>query len=287
MRSVAALFVFAISLSLFGQDKSDNEMAKLNWHPGPYTGKLGTLAEIKVPEKFSFLDAKDTRRFLELTENIPEGDELGLIASEENWFILFSFSDIGYVKDDEKGKIDANAILESLKEGNEEANQERKKRGWTPLTIVGWFTPPRYDEQSHNLEWATQAVSNGHTSVNYQTRLLGRQGVMNALLVANPKEMATAQPSYKGMLSDFQYLPDQKYSAFRSGDKVAQYGLTALILGGAAGAAAKTGLLKSIGKILLASWKLVIAGIVALGAAVKKMFARPSTEPPNDQEINT
>ena len=63
----------------------------------------------------------------------------------------------------------------------------------------------------------------------------------------------------------FHLLPGQAYSDWRSGDKVAKYGLTALIVGGAAAAAVKTGLLFKF-------WKLIVAGFLALVAFVKRAF---------------
>jgi len=44
------------------------------------------------------------------------------------------------VKDNEK--IDADAILKTLKENTEASNAERKRRGWPELHVVGWSIPP-------------------------------------------------------------------------------------------------------------------------------------------------
>jgi uncharacterized membrane-anchored protein len=70
-------------------------------------GKLGSLGQIKVPAGFRFSGAEGTRKFLELTQNPPNGSELGVLVPvlEENentdnfWFVIFEFHDIGYVKD--------------------------------------------------------------------------------------------------------------------------------------------------------------------------------------------
>jgi uncharacterized membrane-anchored protein len=60
------------------------------------------------------------------------------------------------------------------------------------------------------------------------------------------------------------------YADYKPGtDKLATYGLAALVGGGIA---AKTGLLAKLGVMLLAAKKVVIAGVVAVGAAVKKFF---------------
>jgi uncharacterized membrane-anchored protein len=55
---------------------------------------------------------------------------------------------------------------------------------------------------------------------------------------------------------------------------VAEFGLGALVLGGAAALAANTGFWKVLLAGLAASWKLVLGGIAAVVAAIKKMFGR-------------
>jgi uncharacterized membrane-anchored protein len=35
-----------------------------------------------------------------------------------------------YVKDDDKSSLDADAMMKSIRQGTEEANAERKSRGW-------------------------------------------------------------------------------------------------------------------------------------------------------------
>ena len=58
---------------------------------------------------------------------------------------------------------------------------------------------------------------------------------------------------------------------FQAGDRVAEYGLGALVLGGAAVVATKSGFLKAFGK-------LIVVGVVGFGAAilaaVRKLFRR-------------
>ncbi len=62
------------------------------------------------------------------------------------------------------------------------------------------------------------------------------------------------------------------------GDKVAGYGLTALVVGGAAAAAVKTGLFAKLIKFLLVSaaalWKFMLAIVLGIGAFIKKLFNR-------------
>ena len=54
-------------------------------------------------------------------------------------------------------------------------------------------------------------------------------------------------------------------------DKLAEYGLTALVVGGGAAVLAQTGLLAKL-------WKPIAAFFVALGLGVKKLFSRSPAE---------
>jgi len=243
-------------------------LKNLPWRNGPMTGFLGGEAQIKVPNGYRFLDRGGTHKLLELLQNPTSGSELGVVMpTDGDWFVVFQFSDVGYVKDDEKNSLDANKMLASIRRGTEQGNEERKQRGWPTMTIIGWAQEPRYDEATHNLEWAIKGESEHSAVVNYNVRLLGRHGVMEAALVTDPMELESVLPDFKSLLKDFSFTEGNSYAEFRKGDKVAEYGLAALITGGAAAVALKTGLLQKF-------WKLIVVGVVAVGAAVKKFFRR-------------
>ena len=247
------------------------DMQSVKFQKGPADGALGTEAQVKVPAGYVFAGGPDTRRIMETMQNPTSGRELGFVApAGEDWFAVFEFDPVGYVKDDEKNSLDADAMLDSIKAGTEAGNKERARRGWPALTIVGWETPPRYNEETHNLEWAIRAESEGQPVVNYNTRLLGRGGVMEVTLVCDPTLLQQTLPKFKTMLSGFDFVQGQKYAEFRPGDKLAAYGLTGLIAGGGVAVAAKSGLLKWL-------WKAIVAGVVGIGALAKKVFGRKET----------
>jgi uncharacterized membrane-anchored protein len=265
------LAIAALCPALLAQEEV-NPYAAFEWQTGPAIGALGDIATIGVPEGFAFAGADDTRTFLELNGNPASGDELGLLIptdEESGWFVVFEFSSVGYVKDDEKDELDHDALLESIREGNEHGNEIRRERGWPTLEIDGWETPPHYDLQTNNLTWAIR----GHTSIddsaviNHSTRLLGRRGYMNVDLVIEPSEFSTTLPLYADVMSSFSYLEGSRYAEFRKGDKIATYGLAALIAGGAGALAAKSGLLSKI-------WKFLVLGLVALLGFFRKVFKR-------------
>ena len=285
-RSLLVLTVVCISaLIAFGQSNRkkatpeptpieptwDAVFEEVKWVKGPSRGELGTTAQVQVPAGYLFAGADDTRTIMVANQNPTTGRELGFVApAGESWFAVFEFDPVGYVKDEDKDSLDADALLESIKAGTEAGNKERARRGWPAMTIIGWETPPRYDEITHNLEWAVRAESEGQPVVNYNTRLLGRGGVMEVTLVTDPALLAETLPKFKTMLSGFDFAKGQKYAEFRPGDKMAAYGLTGLIVGGGTAALVKSGAFKWI-------WKVLVAAAVGIGALVKKIFSREKT----------
>ena len=245
---------------------------------GPGNAEMNN-SSFNIPKDFLFTDGNGARTLLEAMGNITGGDEQGMLLSDDrDWFVVFEFNDDGYVKDDDKDKLDADKMLQAITEGTRAANEERKRRGIPALNIVGWEQPPRYNESTHNLEWATRAESEGDISINYNTRLLGRHGITEVTLVCDPTVLAATLPQFQELLSSFSYRQGETYAEYRQGDKVAQYGLAALVLGGAAAGAAKLGLFTWLLVFLKKGWKLVAVAIAAIAAGAAKLFGRKKSD---------
>ena len=246
------------------------ELQKLGWQRGPGEGAIGGRAKIRIPNGFSFLDDRNTRRFLELMGNPPRDNHFMIAPANLDWFAVFSFDAVGYVKDDEK--IDAEALLDSLKKGDGPGNEERKRLGMAPIYTDGWHVPPHYDAGSRRLEWGMRLRDEkGRLHVNYTSRLLGRSGVMSAVLVSSPQSLNEDMKAFNAALAGYDFVAGEKYAEFKSGDKIAEYGLAALVVGGAAAAAAKAGLFKSLGKFL---WVIIGGALMGGWALFKKLFGR-------------
>lgn len=242
-------------------------------------GKLGDKAEIEVPEGFRFLTGAEASRLVEAMGNITSHKELGLIGTTDmEWFVVFFFDDIGYVNEDEKDELDADEIASSIKESLTYSNETRRERGMPELFFDGWSIEPRYNEQTKQLEWANRLRSDTGVSVNYNTRVLGRKGVMRVILVTDPELLEATLPKYRALMSGFHYVDGERYAEYRSGDKIAEYGLIALVAGGAGAVAAKTGLLTGILLFFKKGAKLIVVGLVAIGAAIKKLFTGKSND---------
>jgi uncharacterized membrane-anchored protein len=246
---------------------------------GPAMGQLGNIAQIKVPEGYVFIQQKDMKEFMDKTHNFYSDNDLGVLFTTDKssgYLALFSFDDVGYIKDADKEKLDADKMWETMVENNKEANKERANKGWDEVELVSWQLKPQYNPDNHRLEWAENLKEKGEPFVNYHTKILGRKGVMVVTLEPNSTDMNSVLARLNGDIQAFDFTPGNKYAEWTTGDKVAEIGLAALVVGGAGALAAKTGLLGKLGGmilLLLAKAKaLVIAALAAFSAFFKKIF---------------
>jgi len=270
---VVALSYSAMAAAQESNDASvSHQLRDLPWQHGPAKGVLGDKATVQIPSDGGMLPQGKGGKFLELTGNLPDPETAILVHG--NWWATFDFVDEGYVKDDEK--IDPDALLKTMKDNQQESNAERKKRGLPLLYIDGWYVEPHYDKTTNRLEWGAKLHSSESNDaiVNYTVRILGRSGHESATLVSDPASLDADVKEFKQVLASFEFNSGQKYSDFKPGDRVAAYGLGALVVGGAAAVAAKSGFWKVIVGALVAGWKLLAAGAVALFAAIGKAFGR-------------
>lgn len=251
------------------EEEGSDILAGLTPVPGPAVVRLGEQGQITVPEGYLFLNGSDARALLERMRNLTRGDELGLLFPVTfDWMALFVFDASGYVSDQgEDAKIDEEALLSSIRKGVAEANKEKEARGWPSSTVLGWSVKPHYNPETHNLEWGLRFRSEGRENDNYSLRILGREGVMRVTLVAGDEGFQTALADTRRLLRGYSFVEGRTYAEYREGDKLAGYGLAALIAGGTVAAAAKSGILGKLAKPLL-------IGLAAVGAFVVNLFRR-------------
>lgn len=244
------------------------------------------LAVVKLPKEFRFIGPERAIAYLKEQGSSGEG-VLGIIApqkdSPETYFVVCRYEDCGYVTEDDADKINPSDLLNSFKEANKEQNEERIAQKIQPYYVGGWAEPPRYDKASHQMIWAIEVkdVDSAEApvdTINYNTRMLGRRGVLSMNLVTEPKELDLGKAKVATLLQNVKYNKGQTYAEYVPGtDKAAGYGLAGLILGGGAmAAAAKFGIFGALWKwglgILLVLKKFIIIGIVGVVAVISKLF---------------
>jgi uncharacterized membrane-anchored protein len=244
------------------------------------------LAKLAVPGDFNFLDADDAETVLvKLWGNPPaEKMPLGLLIpagltplSSNCWVVTINYSEDGYVKDDDAGKINYDDLLKQMQKAVEENNRVRQEKGYPTAQLLGWAAPPRYDAATHKLYWAKRFKFAGEPAetLNYNIRMLGRKGVLELNAVASMDQLPEIDAQTPKILGMVDFKDGNRYADFDPKvDKVAKYGLAALVAGGALAAAAKLGFLKLLWVAILAAKKFIILGIAALAAFFKKLFKR-------------
>ena len=248
----------------------------------------GGLAKLSVPKEFNYLGPDDAETVLVKIWGNPPSDHkpLGMLIpagmtplSSNVWVVTMDYSEEGYVKDNEASKINYDDLLKKMQKGAAAENRERRKQGYPAITLVGWAAPPHYDAATHKLYWAKDLRFEGENedTLNYNIRLLGRKGVLELNAVASLGQFAAIDAQTPQILGMVDFKEGNRYADFNpKTDKVAEYGIAALVAGGALAAAAKLGLLKGLWVAIIALKKFIIIGVIAVAAFFKKLFKRGS-----------
>jgi uncharacterized membrane-anchored protein len=257
----------------------------------PHQGKItlpGGIATLDLPANFRYLDRGDSARLLEAWGNPPGTESLGMIVpagvnpmSPESWGVVITYDKDGHVKDDDADGIDYAKLLKEMRESLQEDNAERKKQGYRAMTLIGWAETPHYDKASHKLYWAKELQSEGeqHHGLNYNIRVLGREGVLVLNAVAGIEQLDQIKTEMQQVTTFTNFTGGNRYTDFNgSTDKVAEYGIAALVAGGVA---AKLGFFGKLLALLLVFKKLVVLGVAAVGSVVWKFFKRKPKEAPS------
>ena len=245
----------------------------------------GAQARFKLGPDFSYLEQADARRVVEqLWGNPPDESVLGLVVprgrgllDEHGWAVVVTYSDDGYVSDEDAAKIDYASMLKDMQKETRDANGERKDAGYEAVNLVGWAVPPRYDAASKKMYWAKELDFAGtpqHT-LNYDIRVLGRRGYLSLNAVAGMSDLGDVQAGMQQLLPMTEFDAGSRYADYDAkSDKLAAYGIAALIGGGIA---AKAGLFAKLGVLLLAGKKFIVLLLAGIAALWRKLAGKDKT----------
>lgn len=257
---------------------------------GPNDVAMIDQGTLKLPAGYFFVPKAEGQRILRALGNRVDDPAfassfVGLVLGKhpsDSWIVVIRHIKEGYIKDDDAKNWNADELLNNIREGAERANEDRVKRGFPEMQVVGWIEPPAYDPASHRLVWSLlakdkQAPDGAGSNVNYNTYALGRDGYFSLNLLSTSERIATDKAVARELLADLSYSPGKRYEDFSaSTDRIAEYGLLALV-GGVA--VKKLGLLALAGALILKFAKVILIGAAALGAGIMKFFRR---KPRND-----
>jgi uncharacterized membrane-anchored protein len=187
------------------------------------------------------------------------------------------------VSDADAAEIDYADLLKDMQQATRDENPERVKAGYPAMELVGWAEPPHYDAADKKLYWAKtlQITRDGEPaptrSVNYDIRVLGREGYLLLSGIAAEEQLGTVKPAMQALLPSVSFKEGHRYADYvEKTDRAAGYGIAALVAGGVL--AKKAGLFAGLGLLLLKMKKLLILLVVGGSALAKKVLGRGKGE---------
>jgi uncharacterized membrane-anchored protein len=248
---------------------------------GPADVPLIDQGALKLPAGDFFVPKAEGARVMRALGNtVHDTNFVGLVLGtrqNDQWLVVINYIKEGYIKDDAAKDWNADDLLKNLKEGVDESNKDRAARGFPEMEVIGWIEPPNYDPASHRLVWSVLGKDKGaaddtRKDVNYNTYALGREGYFSLNLLSDSARIATDKSAAHELLANLSYQSGKRYEDFSaSTDRIAEYGLLALV-GGVA--AKKLGLLAVLLAFVLKFAKAIFIGAAVFGAGILKFFRR-------------
>jgi uncharacterized membrane-anchored protein len=240
----------------------------------------GGLATLQVPDNFYYLSPNDAERVLsEGWGNVPSDElPLGMLfparyhpMADESWGVTIDYEDDGYVSDKDAHKIKYDDVLSEMKSDTEASSAWRVENGYEAIELIGWAAAPFYDEAGKKIHWAKELRfgESESTTLNYNVRVLGREGVLVLNFIANMSQLPEIEQSLSGVMAMPSFTAGNTYAEFDPKiNKVAAYGIGGLVAGKVL---AKTGLLAAAFIFLK---KFGIIFVVGAAGLVRKFFGK-------------
>lgn len=288
MKAIAALLILLATGAAYAQTTPDTRQSEqaAAWDAaaqaataGPATITLVDQATLDLPRGMAFIPKAEAYRWSRSVGNTPGADQIGIVTTlgNEEWIVSVRWVPDGYVRDDEARDMKPDEVLANLRDGAEEANKDRSARGFPELELTGWVQPPSYDAATHQLQWALGVQRKGQpdaSSINLNTRALGRDGYLSLNLVTSRNEIAQYRPVAGKLLAGLQYNEGKRYGDFNgSTDRIAEYGLLGLI---GVVAAKKLGLIALAGVFVLKFAKVGLLALAGIGLTARRLLRRQS-----------
>jgi len=255
--------VAALDKNIPKGDELYKKIDKLGWVDGPKVISFGSAdAKINVRSGSSYLAGQDAVQYMYWVNGSVFN--VDYLIQTPNATYTYSFNKVGRSPNDFKD-LNSDDLLKSMKDNMPASNVKRTQAGLETATNIKWFQKPAFDEKNHAAYYSYLVDwSNGDKTVQSSVMILGRSGHANIRVLMDAK--AYSRDNVILAIDTFSYNKEQEYTAWRQGDLVAAAGVAGLVAasaGGKAVVAASKGL-----------WKIILAGIVALGAFIFGFFSR-------------
>jgi uncharacterized membrane-anchored protein len=251
------------------------EIGKLNWlHEGKLQLALSN-STLSLPVGYHAVLGTDANRLVELvnaqSEKIADAYLIDPTSGSE---MVIEYVDSGYITLDDLSEMNPTKMLQDIKDATEDGNSARRAAGINEMHVTGWLQQPTFDRSTNTAYWALGATSGGGGLVNAIALRLGRNGYEKFIWITSPDQFSYVGGMLDVVLRTHSFDAGYRYSDHIGTDKVAGYGIAALV-GAAAGAKAVK--IAAAGGLILLLKKLWFLPIVLIGVvwgAIKKRLAR-------------
>lgn len=250
-------------------------LQSLKWRDGETLALPVSRAVLKAPEPIRQLAGNDAAALWEALNGVdaPPNVEAALYDPRSEALVFYQKLGDGYVKLDDWGDVDADAMLRSVMENTEADNAARKAAGLPAVHVVGWLERPQLDRAGNTVRWSFEARDEKSGAlVNSIALVLARDG-FEKLIWVGPKTDAGTPELLKTALASFDFPAGDRYADFKTGDRVAEYGVAGLVaatLG--AKVAAKLGILAVAAVFAKKLWFLVLLPLAFGWRWLKRLF---------------
>jgi len=277
--AVSTLILIVLASPASSQSVNEQIQA-MHWVRSGTIKFTASSSSVALPPGFIGVAGEDARKLAELGQGHAESDTEGvLIDDKSDDTVVFQFYPSGFITIDDWQELDPGNLIRQITDNTENGNEERRSKGIAELHVTGWLQEPSFDRNTKTVFWAIAAYSNEGKIVNSVALRLGRSGYEKVIWVTDPNSFKPAGGVLDTMLRSHSFDSGQRYEDHIEGDKLAGYGIAALV-GAVAGAKLlKVGAFAALLILLKKFWFIAFALVAVFFRKIKALFT-PRINPP-------
>lgn len=267
----------AVDKTSYSQEEIWNQLLDFDWVSTDVRSQINipnSKASINL-EDFYYVDILENYRQVQQLMYWSNGIEyprtthyLDIYLSDQNSYVvnIDKFIGDGYIKGDDWSQVDPNEFLKELKSASIENNKERLKNGYNIVQDIRWHIKPEFNKDLGYVYYSLIVTyDDGSETFNSTAMVLGREGYTDLTFVFKENIAHLMPNEIDKVVQNFDYNSGVQYSDFKAGDKVAAYGVGALVAGslGIKGLA-KTGALVAIAAFAKKLWFIILLPFIFL-----------------------
>ena len=269
-------FSFAIDTNMYEEEVLWEKIDKLNWIYGPKVIKHTNQGKVNINEGDAALMNDDAKQLMYWINGAEYASTLLITGDDLYSYVDYQYVNEGYVKLDDWKDVNPDKFIKQMRSDAKEVNKIRKKNNSATAENISWAQEPTLDKETKSVYYALLVEwSDGYTSINAKTLLLGRYGYTRITYTGEPENFKTNKDLIlSNIISNYSFVEEKKYSNFTAGDKVAAAGIGGLLAASMGIKAFKAGGLAAILLILKKAWFILLIPFIFAWGFIKRLFSR-------------